>query len=75
MLIFLGCSVSHRIACRSHSLGTGQSPTGKFEPQAFLSTGVYATAQQILLWFRQRWQVEVTFQEARAHLGVETQRQ
>ena len=30
---------------------------------------------EILQWFRQRWQVEVTFEEARAHLGVETQRQ
>jgi hypothetical protein len=25
--------------------------------------------------FRLRWQVEVTFEEVRAHLGVETQRQ
>jgi hypothetical protein len=30
---------------------------------------------QILEWFVQRWTVEVTFEEARAHLGVETQRQ
>ncbi|TXM96878.1 hypothetical protein FV242_32840, partial [Methylobacterium sp. WL64] len=30
---------------------------------------------QIVTWFVRRWQVEVTFQEARAHLGVETQRQ
>ncbi|MGF6252379.1 hypothetical protein ABID82_006739, partial [Methylobacterium sp. PvP062] len=29
----------------------------------------------ILGWFVQRWTIEVTFQEARAHLGVETQRQ
>jgi len=26
-------------------------------------------------WFVRRWQVEVTFREARDHLGVETQRQ
>jgi hypothetical protein len=52
-----------------------KDPTGKLEPQAFLSTDVDATAQQIVLWFRQRWQVEVTFEEVRAHLGVETQRQ
>jgi hypothetical protein len=26
-------------------------------------------------WFVQRWQLEVTFEEARAHLGIETQRQ
>jgi hypothetical protein len=29
----------------------------------------------IVKWFVLRWQVEVTFQEARAHLGLETQRQ
>jgi hypothetical protein len=52
-----------------------KDPSGKLEPQAFLSTDIHATAQQILLWFRQRWQVEVTFEEVRAHLGVETQRQ
>ena len=26
-------------------------------------------------WFRQRWQLEVTFEEVRTHLGVESQRQ
>ena len=30
---------------------------------------------QILQWFVRRWLLEVTFQEVRAHLGVETQRQ
>jgi len=30
---------------------------------------------QILKWFVRRWQVEVTFQEVRTHLGVETQHQ
>ena len=29
----------------------------------------------ILSWFVLRWQLEVTFHEVRAHLGVETQRQ
>ncbi|MBW4485897.1 MAG: transposase [Tildeniella torsiva UHER 1998/13D] len=52
-----------------------RDPLGKLEPQAFLCTDLEATPAQILLWFRQRWQVEVTFQEVRAHLGVETQRQ
>ncbi len=31
--------------------------------------------KRILAWFVRRWQMEVTFQETRAHLGVETQRQ
>lgn len=52
-----------------------RDPNGNFEPQALLCTDVWATPHDILQWFRQRWQVEVTFEEARAHLGVETQRQ
>lgn len=52
-----------------------KDPQGKFEPQAFLCTDFDASPKQILHWFRQRWQVEVTFEEARAHLGVKTQRQ
>lgn len=52
-----------------------RDPQGLFDAQAFLSTDLNACPTQILLWFRQRWQVEVTFEELRAHLGVETQRQ
>jgi len=48
---------------------------GQFDPQALLSTDQELAAQQIVEWFVQRWQLEVTFEEARAHLGVETQRQ
>ena len=52
-----------------------RDPTGELEPQAFLSTDIDADPADILQWFVARWQVEVTFQETRAHLGVETQRQ
>ena len=52
-----------------------REPKGQFPPQAFLSTNLAATPTEILSWFRQRWQVEVTFEELRTHLGVETQRQ
>lgn len=52
-----------------------QDPNGKFEPQALLCTDLSAQPSQILQWFRQRWQLEVTFEEVRAHLGVESQRQ
>jgi len=52
-----------------------RDPTGQFEPQAFLATDLNARPQDILSWFVSRWQVEVTFEETRAHLGVETQRQ
>lgn len=52
-----------------------RDPSGQLDPQAFLSTDLNLPPAQILLWFRQRWQVEVTFEEVRAHMGVETQRQ
>ena len=41
----------------------------------FLSTDLDAQAATILGWFVSRWRLETTFQEVRAHLGVETQRQ
>jgi hypothetical protein len=47
----------------------------KTEPQAFLCTDLQAEPLQVIGWFINRWQVEVTFQETRTHLGVETQRQ
>lgn len=52
-----------------------RDPLRKFATQALLSTNTDATPQQIITWFVMRWQVEVTFEESRAHLGVETQRQ
>ena len=50
-------------------------PQQAFEPQALLSTDLDHSAEQILNWFIQRWPMEVTFEEARIHLGLETQRQ
>jgi len=52
-----------------------RDPTGEFKPQAFLATDLNARPRDILAWFVSRWQVEVTFEETRAHLGIETQRQ
>jgi len=52
-----------------------RDPKGKFETRALLCTDLQQSPRQILEWFLLRWQVEVTFQETRAHLGVETQRQ
>ncbi len=52
-----------------------RDPRGKFATQALLCTDLAATPEQILAWFVLRWQVEVTFEEVRRHLGVETQRQ
>jgi hypothetical protein len=52
-----------------------RDPQKKFSTQALLSTKLEAEPCEILQWFVRRWQMEVTFEEVRAHLGVETQRQ
>ena len=52
-----------------------RDPQNTFDPQALLCTDPAADSTQILEWFVLRWQLEVTFQEVRTHLGVETQRQ
>ena len=52
-----------------------RDPQGRFATQALLSTDPTAAADDIVGWFVRRWQVEVTFEEVRARLGVETQRQ
>jgi hypothetical protein len=52
-----------------------RDPLGEREPQAFLSTDLTVAPEQILRWFVSRWRIETTFQEARTHLGMETQRQ
>ena len=52
-----------------------RDPSGRFAPQALLCTDPAREPVQIIGWFVRRWQLEVTFREARAHLGVETQRQ
>jgi hypothetical protein len=52
-----------------------RDPEGRFQPQALLCTDPAPEPAQIIAWFVRRWSVEVTFQETRAHLGVETQRQ
>ena len=52
-----------------------RDPRGRFATQALLCTDQDAAPEQILAWFVQRWQLEGTFEEARCHLGVETQRQ
>jgi len=48
---------------------------GGFATQALLCTDLDADPQKIVRWFVMRSQLEVTFQEVRRHLGLETQRQ
>ncbi len=52
-----------------------RDPCRRFDPQALLCTDLSEDPRQIVSWFVQRWQVEVTFREVRDHLGVETGRQ
>lgn len=52
-----------------------RDPQQRFDPQALLCTDLTQSPLTIVSWFVRRWQVEVTFQEARRTLGVETQRQ
>ncbi len=52
-----------------------RDPQGRFATQAVLCTDLAADPAQILARFVSRWQVEVTLEEVRRHLGVESQRQ
>jgi hypothetical protein len=52
-----------------------RDPEGEFKTQALLCTNLDADPEEILRWLVMRWQLEVTFQEMRRHLGFETQRQ
>ncbi len=50
-------------------------PTDQSRPEAFFSTDRTLTPAQIIEYYVLRWNIEVTFEETRRHLGVETQRQ
>jgi hypothetical protein len=52
-----------------------RDPAGQRDAQAFLCTDLELEPTAILKRFVSRWRIETTFQEAREHLGVETQRQ
>jgi hypothetical protein len=52
-----------------------RDPQEEFDPQALRCTDLTVDPIQILEWFVLRWHLEVTWQEARAHLGMETPRQ
>jgi hypothetical protein len=50
-------------------------PEDSFKPGALFCTHVNEAPEQIIEWFVLRWNIEVTFEEVRACLGFETQRQ
>ncbi len=48
---------------------------GICKPILLMSTDVALSATEIVETYAERWNIEVTFHEAREHLGIETQRQ
>ena len=52
-----------------------KDPEGKIESRALLCTDLEIDAIDVINYFIRRWTVEVTFEEARTHLGLESQRQ
>jgi hypothetical protein len=52
-----------------------QQQQQSFPPIALFCTDPESSVGQIVGWFVGRWSIEVTFEESRAHLGLETQRQ
>jgi len=49
--------------------------TANADPVALFSTDLSYTAERVIELYIGRWSIEVTFEEARRHLGIETQRQ
>jgi hypothetical protein len=47
----------------------------RLREEVFVTTDLEASASQILEWYVMRWSEEVTFEESRRHLGIETQQQ
>jgi len=52
-----------------------RDPTGEMDPLPLMSTEVNLSAIKMMELYVDRWGLEVTFQEAREHLGAETQKQ
>lgn len=49
-----------------------RDPKGKRPPKAIFSTDLTLSAEEIIQDFMKRWSLEATFEEGRAHLGIET---
>jgi hypothetical protein len=50
-------------------------PDQRHDTEAFLCTDIHMAPLDILDCYNRRWSMETTYEEARAHLGIETQRQ
>lgn len=52
-----------------------RDPENKFQPVLLMCTDLNLDVVEIIQIYVERWNIEVTFHEAREHLGIETQRQ
>lgn len=52
-----------------------RDPKASLRTRAYFSTCPKDTARQIVAQFIKRWSIEATFEESRAHMGIQTQRQ
>jgi hypothetical protein len=52
-----------------------RDPSGQLPTRAYFSTDLQQPAATIITDMVKRWSIEVTFEESRTHLGLETQRQ
>ena len=52
-----------------------RDPRGVYEPKAYRCTDPAQEPASIIADYTKRWPLEVTIEESRAHLGIETQRQ
>jgi hypothetical protein len=52
-----------------------RDPTGQREPRAYFCTTPVTDPVEMIRNYMHRWPLEVTLEESRAHLGIETQRQ
>jgi hypothetical protein len=77
MLIFTRTALWHRLGHAPLWIRyvITRDPEGKLRDEVFACTDINARAEEIIRWFVTRWSLEVTFEEAREHLGMETQRQ
>jgi hypothetical protein len=50
-------------------------PEGELDPVPLMSTDLIISPEKIITHYIRRWNLEVTFEDVREHLGVETQRQ
>jgi DDE superfamily endonuclease len=77
MQVFSRTGLWHRRGCDPVAIRylLARDPEGEQPDAAYFCTDERFGPEEILKYVVQRWSMEVTFEEARAHLGLETQRQ